>query len=221
MKGVNGETELDGFGNCWWLSSYWLQLITSMTPDWKLTGWVWSVNFPHLNLVGGESDPQRHCPLRASGPSPKAHLSNLTVDQRGWAGYILRRGSMKKSTRDELAWVDLAVPLPRFSENAACFVLHVLRVKTQKVWLQEAKCSHWRRQITRRQGRKVDMVIWKPSIFPPRGVAGGSPCCLPPVLGTHSQRTGRCQLHNSRVMFLLCVLNVCILCVRCLIVYLR
>lgn len=41
MKGINGEMELDKFGNCWRLSSCWLQVITSETPDWMLTGWLW------------------------------------------------------------------------------------------------------------------------------------------------------------------------------------
>lgn len=90
MKGINGVITLDRSGNHWWLSSCWLQLITSKTPDWILTGLFWSEtpgsllidSFPHLNLVEGESDLQCHCVLRASGASPKACLSNLTVYQR-------------------------------------------------------------------------------------------------------------------------------------------
>lgn len=40
MRGIKGDMELDGFGNCWWLSSCWLQLTTSKTPGWTLTGWL-------------------------------------------------------------------------------------------------------------------------------------------------------------------------------------
>ena len=42
MKGINRDIDLDRPGNCWWLSSCWLQLITSKTPAWILTGLFWS-----------------------------------------------------------------------------------------------------------------------------------------------------------------------------------
>lgn len=126
MKGINGDMELDRFGNCWWLGSCWLQLTTSKTPDWILTGWLWSEApgslfihvSPFFNLVGGV---QTHNATAlghyTSAPSPKACLSNLTVDQREWAGYILtRNNNIRRNTWANIAcWFNQAVTLPTFS----------------------------------------------------------------------------------------------------------
>lgn len=52
--------------------------------------------FPPLKLGGRWAAPQYHCALRASSPSPKACLSNWTVAQREWAGYIQTRSAQEQ-----------------------------------------------------------------------------------------------------------------------------
>lgn len=211
MEGINGEREHDRFGNRWWLSSWWFQVITSKSPDWVLTvlvvvGGPWKspyTHYPHLFKLGGRwADPQYHCTLRASSHSSKARLGHLTESHREWTGYILTRSNIRRSTWAKLACrFDQAITVPTTLSCPPCVQCENSEALAAGRWQNFSESS----------------------VVPPGG--GGSGQLMPPSAHSPHSCPGTLATANHIMASLFSsffhfVSSLCILCV-CLIVCFR